>query len=264
LIILKSEEQINQIEENGKILRSAINLVLEKVKIGMSTYDLDQMIEEYILSQGATPTFKGYSGGHPTPFPAASCISPNSALVHGIPNKKITIKDGDLISIDMGVTKNKYIADSCISFGIGNISAKHLGLLKAAKELTMYGISLLKPGLRVHDIGRAISAKAHQMGFDIVKGLYAHGVGESLHEEPSIPHDAGPYTVMNHRLTENMVVTIEPVVIFPSGKDIELDKDGWTLLTKDKTWSAQFEHTIAITKDGHKILTGTFPEKLVY
>lgn len=264
MIILKTKEQIEQISHNGKILRDAVNLAQDKTRPGITTAEIDKTIEEHIRKNGATPTFLGYGANpHRRGFPAASCISINDVLVHGIPGK-LRIKEGDLVSIDIGVTKGGCVADSCYSYIVGKGNRSSERLLKAAKDITMYGISLVKAGVRIHDLAVAIDFKAKEYGYITVAGLHGHGTGQNLHEKPTIPFTKPPYleVIPNIKLEENMVITIEPVVTMPSndGKYIE-DKDGWTLRTIDGSWSAQFEHTILVRSSGVEILTGTFRER---
>lgn len=269
MIILKTEKQIQQIRKNGKILREAVDLAVSLIIPGKTTtFDLDKIIEKYILDNQGTPTFKGYDKTSNRPkFPASACISIGNTLVHGIPNKNQIINDGDLISIDVGVTKNQCIADSCVSYGIGNIKQEHMELLEASKEITLYGISLLQPGIRIYDLATVIAIKAEQLGFITVSGLYGHGTGsEILHEKPVVTFTKPPYSepIPNIRLQKDMTITIEPVIAFKSskGKYIECP-DRWTLITSDGSWSSQFEQTVLITDNGYDILTPPFPEKII-
>jgi len=265
MIKLKNKEQIDQIKKNGVILREAVAKAIAASKSGVTTGELDQIIEDHILSCGAIPTFKGYgASGNRKGFPASSCQSVNDVLVHGIPTKALKIYDGDIISIDVGVTKGGMIADSCFSYGIGYIDPKYSKLIKAAHDITMYGVSICKPGLRIHDLARLIAEFAESLGpYKTMCDLYGHGVGASLHEDPKIPYvrtNLFKEFVPNPRLEEGMVITIEPVIVFSScDQKYYEDADRWTLRTTDKSYSAQFEHAIAITSDGNEILTGEFP-----
>lgn len=261
MIVLKTQKQVDQIKHNGIILREAVNRAAALTHPGTTTAILNKIIEEYITQNQATPTFKGYGGtAFRKSFPSAACISVNDVLVHGIPGK-LKIQEGDLVSIDIGVTKEGCIADSCYSYIVGKPKPEHQELLEAAKEITMYGISLVQPDIRVHDLARAIAIKAEALGFMTMPDLYGHGTGIQLHEKPSIPFTKPPYKepMPNPKLKKDMVITIEPVVCFQSnaGNYVE-DKDGWTLRTLDGTWAAQFEHTLLLTEDGNEILTGEF------
>lgn len=261
MITLKTKAQIDQIKHNGKILREAVNLAAEAAKPGVTTKKLDEIIENHILKNDGIPTFKGYgrSPGRPG-FPASACISVNDVLVHGIPGK-LKLKDGDIVAIDIGVTKNKCIADSCYSFIVGQGSDKAKHLVESAKQITLYGIELIKPGLRVHDLATKIADKTEEFGLVTMPDLYGHGTGIQLHEKPTIPFTKPPYNEMipNLRLEENMVITIEPVIAEKSSKGLyKEDTDHWTLRTLNQSLSAQFEHTVLVTADGYEILTGVF------
>ena len=269
MIILKNNKQIQQIKDNGIILRGAVDLAASLIIPGKtSTFDINKIIEDYIIKNQGTSTFKGYGKNpHRPSFQHGSCTSINNVLVHGIPNRKQIIQDGDLISIDVGVTKDRCIADSCVSYGIGNIKQEYLELLEASKEITLYGISLVQPGIRIYDLAIAIAIKAEQLGFITVSGLYGHGTGsEVLHEKPVIPFTKPPYSepIPNVRLQKDMTITIEPVIAFKSskGKYIE-DQDKWTLRTSDGTWASQFEQTILVTDKGYEILTPPFPDRII-
>jgi methionyl aminopeptidase len=257
---IKTKEEINQIELNGKILRFAAKIAFDNATPGVSTQFLDDLIEQTIVENQGIPTFKGYC--HPSiskPFPGASCQSLNNVIVHGIPSEKVILKDGDLLSIDIGVTKNKLIADSCFTFGIGNIKEHHKDLLNASREITLYGIELIKPGLTIHQLSIKIAEKADQLNYDIIPGLYGHGTGRELHELPIIPFTKNPFNFENVVLDEGMVLTIEPVISFKSNQmKVKCCKNGWSIRTRDGSFSSQFEHTVAVTSTGHKILTGEF------
>jgi methionyl aminopeptidase len=266
-IIIKTKDQIEQIKHNGKILRDAVNKAAALTKPGMTTADLDKIIEDHIIANGATPTFKGYGGNkHRKPFPATICISVNDVLVHGIPGP-LKIKDGDIVSIDIGVTKNGCVADSCFSYGVGNVKPEHQKLLKAAHDITMYGISIVKPGLRVHDLATQIAEYAESLGpYTVMPDLYGHGTGISLHEPPKIPFTRPIHfkeKIPNPKLEAGFVITIEPVVALSSCKhQYTEDSDGWTLRTLDRSWSAQFEHVVLVTDTGSEILTGEFLQSI--
>lgn len=268
MITLKTRQQLDQIILNGKILREAADKAASATYPGMTTLDLDKIIEDHILSCDATPTFKGY-GGHRsrTAFPRASCISVNSVLVHGIPGP-LKIGDGDIISIDIGVSKNGMIADSCFSYGVGSVSEDNLRLLKAARDITMYGIEIAKPGIRIHDLAAKVAEYAESLGYITMPDLYGHGLGTLLHEKPTIPFTRKNLfrePIPNPRLEEGMVITIEPVIALLScNHKYTEDSDNWALRTSDGSWSAQFEHDIAITSTGSEILTQPFPSKLIF
>ena len=263
MITLKTPEQIEQIRHNGQILREATAKVIAVAKPGVSTYELDRIVEEYILSQQAQPTFKGYKREHHPAFKYASCISVNEVFVHGIPSKKVILKQGDIVSIDVGVTKNGAIADSCISFGIGELLPQHQKLLDVAKQTTLYGISLCKSGMSIHELaGKIFDFTASFDDYTIVPELYGHGTGTKLHEAPAICFTRDCLSLIpNVILKPNMVITIEPVICFKSSRGMYYQrKDHWSLVSIDSSFSAQFEHTVAIKGDDQEpdILTGNF------
>ena len=263
-ISFKTPEQAEVIRQNGLILRQALDAAIVISKPGISTQQLDRAIERVIIENGATPTFKNY-GASPQRkgFPASSCISVNNVMVHGIPNN-YKLKYQDLVSIDIGVTKNGFIADSCFSYSIGKPIPKHQKLLDAAKQITMYGISLVRDGIHVLDLGEQVANKAHELGFITMPDLFGHGVGSILHEKPTIPFVVKSKLQKgfpNPKLEEGMIITIEPVIAFPStNQQYTEDRDQWTLYTKDGSYTAQFEHTVYVTKQGCNILTSTFPD----
>lgn len=256
MIVLKTAAQVSQIKENGLILREIMNQAVLFSRPGVSTLEIDKFIESKIIEAGGTPTFKGYRN-----FPASTCISVNDVYVHGIPSRKVKLQDGDVVSVDIGVTKNGCIADSCYTYKIGTISEVHKKLMKVAHDATMLGIQISKPGVRTYDIAKTVFEYVHSFEeFTIVDNLYGHGTGIQLHEAPTISfYHPVDKRIPNVRLTKDMVITIEPVIGFKSsqGKYTE-DKDKWTLRSLDGTFGAQFEHTIAITEDGSEILTGVF------
>lgn len=256
MIVLKTPAQIAQIKENGLILRRIMNEAILFSRPGLSTLELDKFIEDKIREAGGIPTFKGYRD-----YPASTCISVNDVYVHGIPSRKVKLQNGDVVSIDIGVTKNGCIADSCYTYKIGNLSEVHKKLMQVAHDATMLGIQICKPGVRTYDIAKAVFEYVTSFDeFTVVDHLYGHGTGVQLHEAPTIsfchPVDK---RIPNIRLSKDMVITIEPVIGFKSsqGKYTE-DKDKWTLRSLDGTFGAQFEHTILITEDGSEILTGAF------
>jgi methionyl aminopeptidase len=213
---------------------------------GARVFDLDKMAEEFICSQGARPAFKGYMG-----FPSTLCVSIDHAVVHGIPGEEI-LSEGQIVGIDCGAELDGYFGDHAKSFAVGNIDTDKQLLLDVTRESLMKGIEQAKPGNYVGDIGNAVQAYAESHGFSVVRELVGHGIGTALHEEPQIPN----YGKANHgyKLRAGMCIAIEPM-INAGVKEVYTAKDGWTILTKDGKASAHFEHTIAITEDGPKILS---------
>ncbi len=214
---------------------------------GMSTLELDKIIKNYIVSHGARPSFLGYGG-----FPASACISINDTVIHGIPSSKEFIKEGDIVSVDVGAYIDGYHGDSAKTFAVGEISETAKSLMASTEESLMLAIEMAKPGVRIGDISSAIQKYNEQRGFSVVREFVGHGVGAKLHEEPEVPNFGraghGP------RLMPGMVIAIEPM-INEGGASVKILPDGWTVKTVDKSLSAHFEHTIAITSQGATILT---------
>lgn len=214
---------------------------------GMSTLELDKIIKNYIVSHGARPSFLGYGG-----FPASACISINDTVIHGIPSSKEIIKEGDIVSVDVGAYIDGYHGDSAKTFAVGEISETAKSLMASTEESLMLAIEMAKPGVRIGDISSAIQKYNEQRGFSVVREFVGHGVGAKLHEEPEVPNFGraghGP------RLMPGMVIAIEPM-INEGGASVKILPDGWTVKTVDKSLSAHFEHTIAITSQGATILT---------
>lgn len=247
MIILKSIHEINLMKEAGKISARALQLGGKAVEPGVSTEYIDNLIYKYIKSQGATPSFLGYGD-----FPKSSCISINNEVIHGIPSKKRIIKNGDIVSIDVGACINGFNGDNAWTFPCGDVAKEAENLLDVTKESLFEGIKCAKIGNRVGDIGNTVEKYVEARGYSVVRDFVGHGVGASLHEEPSVPNYGNP----GHgaRLVKGMTIAIEPMVNAGTGDVVVLD-DGWTTITADGKNSAHFEHTVAITPDGPQILT---------
>jgi len=247
LIKIKSDREIELLRKAGHIVYLTHQYLKPYIKEGITTKELDTLAEEFIRSQGATPSFKGYNG-----FPGSICTSINSQVVHGIPGKT-KLKKGDIISIDIGACYKGYHGDSAWSYPVGEISDKKKYLLEHTEKSLYEGLEQVKPGNRIGDISHAIEEYANKYNLGVVKELVGHGVGSSLHEEPDVPNygkaGTGPL------LKEGMVIAIEPMLNLGS-PDIYMLEDGWTIETDDYSPSAHFEHTVVVTKDGYKILTG--------
>lgn len=246
MVKIRTEREINLIAESNKIVSETLDILNENIKPGIKTSDLDKLAEEFIISQGARPAFKGYMG-----FPATLCISIDDEVVHGIPNGKI-LKEGQIVSIDCGVEKNGYYGDSARTFAVGKIDSKKQNLLNVTKESLMRGIAAAKEGNYVSDIGHAVQTYVESHGYSVVRELVGHGIGTELHEEPQVPNYGKPK--QGHRLQAGMCIAIEPM-INAGKKETYTERDGWTVKTKDGSVSAHFEHTIAITKNSAKILS---------
>lgn len=247
MISIKSQREIDLLKIAGNIVYQTHQYLIPFIKEGITTKKLDQLAEDFIRSNGATPSFKGYDG-----FPASICTSINNQVVHGIPSN-YKLKKGDLISIDIGACYKGYHGDSAWSYKVGNVSKEVEYLLEHTEKALYEGLKAVRPGNRVGDIGYAIECYAIKHHLGVVKELVGHGVGTSIHEEPDVPNYGHPHT--GPLLKEGMVIAIEPMLNLGS-PDIYLCEDDWTIETEDNRPSAHFEHTIVVTKDGYQILTG--------
>ena len=247
MIVLKTNRELALMREACIISAGALKAAGEAVEPGVSTAEIDQIVHEYIMKQGAEPAFLNYNG-----FPAATCISINDEVIHGIPSKTRFIQQGDLVSIDLGAKLNGYIGDNAATFAAGAISPDAQRLSDTTRESLYEGIRVCVAGGRIGDIGYAISRYCEERGFSVVKEYTGHGVGSHLHEDPSVPNFGTPSRGV--RLLPGMTIAIEPMINLGSA-GINQMPDGWTVKTRDGKLSAHFEHTIAITADGPKILT---------
>jgi methionyl aminopeptidase len=248
--LIKTKDEIDLIRESCKIVAEVFVYIKSFIKEGITTKEIDKLIEEFIISKDAYPAFKGYKVKKRA-FPSSSCISINEEVVHGLPGKR-KLKTGDVISIDVGVKKNGYFGDGANTFAVGEISPKKVKLLKITEESLYKGIEMAVDGNVVNDIGCAIQNFVEGSGFGVVRELVGHGIGKNLHEEPSIPNFYSP--VSNQKLFEGMVIAIEPMVNYGTFH-VYLKNDGWTIVTKDNEPSAHFEHTVLVKKGKPEILT---------
>jgi methionyl aminopeptidase len=246
VITLKSKGQIEKMDESGRILRKALDAAGEAVRPGASTKELDEIIRETIEGESARPAFKGYMG-----FPANSCISVNDEVVHGIPDGRV-LNEGDLVSIDVGVEKDGWMADSAMTYTVGMVSEEAARLMDVTLRSLEKGIEQCVPGKHLSDISHAIQVHVEANGFSVVKDLVGHGIGSKLHEEPQIPNFGPPGR--GPVLKPGMVFAIEPMVNIGSEK-VKTLEDEWTVVTADGKLSAHFEHTVAVTEQGPRILT---------
>jgi methionyl aminopeptidase len=252
-ITLKKPQHIEALREANRLVALAFQELEEAVQPGARLSDLDELVTTFIESRGARPLYKGYRGSSSTqpPFPGTICASVNEEICHGLPDHR-RLKRGDIIGIDIGLRLNGWCGDACVTYAVGQISAEAQRLLDVTRQCLYLGIDTAQPGARLTDIGAAIQEHAEAHGYRVVREWGGHGVGRSLHEEPSVPH-IGP-AGHGPRLRPGMVFTIEPMI--NAGKaDCRLLRDGWTVVTADGALSAQFEHTIAITGDGPLILS---------
>jgi methionyl aminopeptidase len=249
VIIYKSAEELERMRIAGRITAGTLERVVSAVRPGATTADLDAVAEAYIRSQGATPSFKGYRG-----FPGSICASINNEIVHGIPSKKRRLARGDLLSLDFGAIWEGFHGDSAVTVFVGGEppSPEADKLVRVTEEALEAGISQIRPGARLSDISHAVQQVAEGAGFSVVREYVGHGVGRNLHEDPQIPNYGPPGR--GPELRPGLVVAIEPMVNLGSWETVLL-QDGWTVVTADGSLSAHFEHTIAVTDDGHEILT---------
>ena len=246
MISIKSGEEVELLRIAGEITGSTHNYLKPYIKPGITTLELDKLAEEYILSRGATPSFKGYDG-----FPGTVCASINNEVVHGIPSDR-ALKEGDIITLDIGACYKGYHGDSAWTYAVGEISDKKKYLLEHTEKSLFKGLEAIHDGCHVGDIGYAVSKYAKEHGLGVVRELVGHGVGTDVHEEPDVPNygarGVGPV------LKEGMVIAVEPMLNLGSRK-VYILENGWTIITADGKPSAHFEHTVLVTKDGYEILT---------
>jgi len=250
VIIRKSPHEIELMAASGLIVAGTLALIEERLQPGMTMAELDRLAEDYIRSHGGVPTSKGYKG-----FPAATCISPNDMIVHGIPDA-YRAREGDLVSVDVGVTKAGLIADSAATFGVGEIDPEAQRLLDVCQAALLAGIDAAQLGATVRDISAAVQTVTEDAGFSVVRSLVGHGVGRSYHEDPQVPNFVG--SSRGPELREGMTLAIEPMITVGS-PEVYVHDDNWSISTVDGSLAAHFEHTVAITKDGPRILTKPAP-----
>jgi len=246
MIIRKSQAEIEGMARAGALVAETLALVGEHLEPGVSMLELDRIADEHIVSKGGHPTSKGYKG-----FPAALCLSPNSMVVHGIPTEYRAV-EGDLISVDLGVTLDGLVADSAVTLGVGEIAPESQRLLDVCQEALAAGIEQARVGNRLSDISHAVQTVVEEAGFSVVRSLVGHGVGRSYHEDPQIPNYGPPGR--GPALQEGMTLAIEPMIT-AGGPDVYVHADDWSISSVDDSLAAHFEHTVAITADGPRILT---------
>lgn len=247
MINIKSDREIELMQKAGHLNFLTHEEIQKNLRPGITTKQIDKIAHDFIIKNGGIPSCLGYEG-----FPASICVSINDEVVHGIPKNR-KLKNGDIVSIDFTVRLNGYESDSARTYIIGNTTKEREDLVKNTREALYEGIKEVKPGARIGDISCAIEKYAHQHGLSVVKELVGHGIGTDMHESPDIPNYGESGT--GHLLKEGMVLAIEPMLNLGSAEVCMLD-DNWTIVTQDESPSAHFEHTVAVTKDGYKILTG--------
>jgi methionyl aminopeptidase len=246
VIIRKSPAEIERMARAGAIVAETLALLEEHVRPGVTTADLDAVADEHIRSRGGVPTFNGYRG-----YPANICASPNAMVVHGIPGG-YTLRDGDVLSVDVGVTLDGFVADSAFTFAVGRVSPEAERLLETCQAALAAAIEQCRPGKRLSDIGHAVQAVTESAGFSVVRTLVGHGVGRAMHEDPQIPNFGEPGR--GPLLSPGMTLAIEPMIT-AGGPDVVVEDDEWSITTADGSLAAHFEHTVAITEAGPRVLT---------
>ncbi len=246
MIIRKSDQEIDTMARAGDVVAGTLALLEERIAPGVSTAELDALAEEFIRSHGGEPTFKGYKG-----YPAATCLSPNSMVVHGIPGT-VRLADGDILSVDVGVTLEGFVADSAWTFPVGSIARETERLLDACKAALEAGIAEARVGNAVGDISRAVQTVTEAAGFSVIRSLVGHGVGRSMHEDPQVPNFVS--STVGPKLQAGMTIAIEPMIT-AGGPDVYIHDDDWSISTSDGSLAAHFEHTVAVTANGPRILT---------
>ncbi len=246
MIVLKTGRELKIMKEACRISAGALQVIGKAIEPGVTTAELDRMAEQYILKEGGTPNFKNYQG-----YPATACISINNEVIHGIPGSR-KILAGDIVSVDLGAKFNGYHGDNAATFACGDVSAEAKRLMDATRESLYEGIGAACAGNRIGDIGNAVQRYVESRGFSVVRQFVGHGIGTQLHEAPEVPNFGNPGRGV--RLLPGMTIAIEPMVNV-GDPEVKVLSDGWTVITKDGSLSAHFEHTIVVTPDGPQIMT---------
>jgi len=252
MIILKSNREIEIMREAGAILYKVMNNLKKMVKEGVSANQINSLAEEMIVSYGATPAFKGYRG-----YPYSICVSVNEEVIHGFPVKEKIFKNGDIVSLDLGLMYKGYYSDMAYTIPVGEVDEEKKRLLEVGERVLYSAISMAKIGMRIGNISSTIENLSKRYGYSVVKEFIGHGIGRKLHEEPEVPNFGSENS--GAVLKEGMTIAIEPMICMGRG-EVFVDKDGWTVKTKDNKPAVHFEHTVAITKNGPLILTS--PEEI--
>jgi methionyl aminopeptidase len=248
LIVRKSKSELETMREGGRITAACLKMLASNAKEGVTTNDLDRLAEEFIRAHGGTPEFKGYQG-----FPASICASPNAMIVHGIPDS-YTLKNGDIISLDVGVRYKGFVTDSATTVAVGEVNGDVSGLLETTRDCLAAAVEEMRSGNRLGDVGYAIQSVAESRGYGVVRDLVSHGVGRAMHEDPQIPNYGKRGTGI--KLLPGMTFAIEPMITLGS-YDISISElDGWSIYTADGSMAAHYEHTIAVTENGPLVITG--------
>ena len=246
MICLKSEREVETMDRANALVHRVLRAVEEAARPGVSTGALDKLAEQMIRDDGGIPAFKGYRG-----FPATLCTSINDVIVHGIPNTKNRLRDGDLVSVDCGVLLDGFYGDAAVTFGVGAVSPEAQRLMEVTRKCLGDAVAAIKPEGRLGDVGAAVQKRAEEAGFGVVREFVGHGIGRALHEEPQVPNygEAG----RGQRLRPGLVIAIEPMITGGSWR-VSIDDDGWTARTEDGRLAAHFECSVAVTADGRRVL----------
>ncbi len=247
MIHIKTDEQIAKMRVSGRMTRDVLDLIGQSIRVGMTTKELDKIAYDYIHSCGATPSFLGYNG-----YPASLCVSIDETVVHGIPSDDVIIKEGQIVSVDVGVIYDGWQGDAARTFTVGEVSTEKQKLVTVTKECFFKAIENLRDGTPIGNIGYAVQSHAEANGFSVVRALVGHGIGQEMHEDPQVPNYGKKGTGI--RLKKGMVLAIEPMI---NAGDFKVDflSDGWSVVTRDRKPSAHYENTVVITEDGVEILT---------
>jgi methionyl aminopeptidase len=247
MIIIKSPAEIQLMRESGSVTGAILHSLAQMIKPGISTKDIGDYVEETILANGMTPTFKGYNG-----YPAGACVSVNEEIIHGIPKKSKLLREGDIVSVDIGATWKGYVSDAARTYAVGRISEEAARLIAVTEACFFEGIKHCRVGCRLSDISHAIQCKAESEGFSVVRDFVGHGVGRNMHEDPQIPNYGRPGK--GPRIASGMVFAIEPMVN-AGGYEVDVLTDNWTAVTADGSLSAHYENTVVITESEPELLT---------
>ena len=261
MIFLKTEDEIELLRASNILVGKTLAELAKVIQPGISTGQLDRLAEEFIRDHGAIPTFKGFPNPYGSPYPASICTSVNEVVVHGIPHDDVVLKDGDIISIDCGTFMNGFCGDSAYTFCVGDVAPEVRQLLKATKEALYLGIEHAVQGQRLGDIGFAIQQYCESQGYGVVREFVGHGIGKDMHEEPQVPNYGKRGTGI--KLKTGMCLAIEPMITLGS-RQLVMERDGWTVRTRDRKAAAHFEHTIAVGSCKAEILsTFSFIEEVL-
>ncbi|NDW12878.1 type I methionyl aminopeptidase [Bacteroides sp. 214] len=252
MIFLKTDDEIELLRQSNILVGKALAEIAKLIKPGITTAQLDKVAEEFIRDNGAIPTFKGFPNQYGEPFPASICTSVNEQVVHGIPSTKVVLKEGDIVSIDCGTYMNGFCGDSAYTFCVGEVSKEVFELLKVTKEALYIGIQQAVQGKRIGDIGNVIQTHCESNSYGVVREFVGHGIGKEMHEDPQVPN----YGKRGYgtQLKSGLCIAIEPMITLGS-RQIVMDKDGWTVSTKDHKYAAHFEHTVAVKAGKADILS---------